>query len=492
MLNLGMVIGLIKSLAPGVDPAVIEQAVADWLDAHPEATTTVQDGSITEAKLASDVLAELGEIEGLKEAIVPIDGLVDLNDLDSDFEGLLHPPYSEDGFLMGALILSNGNIRTGNDGDRNYTVSPLIPVKPNSTIAVYVPNGKTGTTIGQIATTNNGYGVFGSDGTTPVAKVSFTEITSTIFSIKIPATAYYIRFVMYSGYNNSGTISVDKFQRAVAYFNASWQVIESESTTLTTDDFDKKPNGSIHLIKRNDGSYLTISASELSEKKILVFGDSIWGNDRSTGVDYWLKDFSGATIYNCAIGGTLICGGRAGSAAWLAFDAPNLIHAKLTDTWTDQDEYVDDVASYVKTETLPLLKSVDMTKVDVVILAYGTNDFSNHSTSAIKTAYKTVIDEILTAYPKIRILVCCPPWRMINDNDADTYENTSGETMRQMDSGIVDMAREEHVAVINMFEELPWRALTKGIYLSSDEVHPTPEGSKVYAHVIHGKLRSMY
>lgn len=68
-MNIGIVIGLIKALAPGVDPEIIEQAVMDWLDDHPEATTTVQDGSITEAKLAQDVLAELGEIEGLKEAI---------------------------------------------------------------------------------------------------------------------------------------------------------------------------------------------------------------------------------------------------------------------------------------------------------------------------------------------------------------------------------------------------------------------------------------
>lgn len=69
MMNMGIVAGLIKALAPGADPQVIEQAVTDWLDDHPEATTTVEDGSITEAKLAQDVLAELGEIEELKEAI---------------------------------------------------------------------------------------------------------------------------------------------------------------------------------------------------------------------------------------------------------------------------------------------------------------------------------------------------------------------------------------------------------------------------------------
>lgn len=42
--------------AGGVDPAVIEQAVDDWLDDHPEATTTVEDGSITRAKIANGVM----------------------------------------------------------------------------------------------------------------------------------------------------------------------------------------------------------------------------------------------------------------------------------------------------------------------------------------------------------------------------------------------------------------------------------------------------
>lgn len=35
------------------------QAVSDWLDAHPEATTTVQDGSITKAKISSSFIEEI-------------------------------------------------------------------------------------------------------------------------------------------------------------------------------------------------------------------------------------------------------------------------------------------------------------------------------------------------------------------------------------------------------------------------------------------------
>lgn len=68
-MNIGMIVGLIASLAPGVDPGDIEQAVTDWLEEHPEATTTVEDGSITEEKLAQNIISQLEDIDSLKEAI---------------------------------------------------------------------------------------------------------------------------------------------------------------------------------------------------------------------------------------------------------------------------------------------------------------------------------------------------------------------------------------------------------------------------------------
>lgn len=41
------------------DPATIKASVEDWLDDHPEATTTVEDGSITKAKLHDDLADEI-------------------------------------------------------------------------------------------------------------------------------------------------------------------------------------------------------------------------------------------------------------------------------------------------------------------------------------------------------------------------------------------------------------------------------------------------
>ena len=60
----GKVLGLDSNLDPvwmdvSIDPEDIATAVDDWLDEHPEATTTVEDGSITRAKLNSGLANEL-------------------------------------------------------------------------------------------------------------------------------------------------------------------------------------------------------------------------------------------------------------------------------------------------------------------------------------------------------------------------------------------------------------------------------------------------
>lgn len=76
MLNIAMVVSLIKELAPVADPSVIAQAVDDYLDAHPE--ITVADGSITEEKLASDVLLTLSTLESdVSDVKTAIDGVED-------------------------------------------------------------------------------------------------------------------------------------------------------------------------------------------------------------------------------------------------------------------------------------------------------------------------------------------------------------------------------------------------------------------------------
>lgn len=53
----------------GLSDDTVEQAVASWLDDHPEATTTVQDGAITKAKLDSSLKGTVDDVSDLKSAL---------------------------------------------------------------------------------------------------------------------------------------------------------------------------------------------------------------------------------------------------------------------------------------------------------------------------------------------------------------------------------------------------------------------------------------
>ena len=90
MINIAMVVGLIKALAPQIDPSDIETAVSDWLTAHPEATTTVQDGSITEEKLAADVAGILGGLQ---------DDVTDTNKAQKDITGCMPVPMVKNKYI---------------------------------------------------------------------------------------------------------------------------------------------------------------------------------------------------------------------------------------------------------------------------------------------------------------------------------------------------------------------------------------------------------
>lgn len=71
MSDTGKTIALIKALAPApeIDPEQVKQDVEDWLDDHPEATTTVQDGSITKAKLNASLQGTVDDVDALKSEL---------------------------------------------------------------------------------------------------------------------------------------------------------------------------------------------------------------------------------------------------------------------------------------------------------------------------------------------------------------------------------------------------------------------------------------
>lgn len=71
--NEGISVGLAMGLIEGaVSPSAIEGAVSDWLDDHPEATTTVADGAVSYAKLDSTLKGKADAVATLSDEIAAI------------------------------------------------------------------------------------------------------------------------------------------------------------------------------------------------------------------------------------------------------------------------------------------------------------------------------------------------------------------------------------------------------------------------------------
>ena len=107
-------------LATGItDPEAIAEAVAAWLDEHPEATTTVQDGSITGVKIADDTIpdAKLAQTGGVLSKLGAVADVVS-----NMFDGT---------YALGYAVLSNGAF-----SEAAGCVTAILPVNGGETLYI--------------------------------------------------------------------------------------------------------------------------------------------------------------------------------------------------------------------------------------------------------------------------------------------------------------------------------------------------------------------
>ena len=238
--------------------------------------------------------------------------------------------------------------------------------------------------------------------------------------------------------------------------------------------------------------------SNITERglNVLLMGDSIFGNDGEIAL-FLDEMFNSCT--NGAFGGTRVTVRSDSSDGFRYFDGINIITALCTQTWTNQDTAAASLSSTYPwiTARLTGLKNVDMSKIDLLIMDWGTNDYTAGATiEDITTAYNTVIDLLQTTYPKLRILITTPIWRYWgteadNENGDNKVYNVS--TLKEIALAIEDFMKNKRISVLNAYQNLPLSYKTALTYFdANDKTHLNTFGNKVYAYLLHGKIRSIY
>lgn len=250
------------------------------------------------------------------------------------------------------------------------------------------------------------------------------------------------------------------------------------------------------------------------KKTIVNFGDSMFGNFRDyTSISNYLSKLNGATVYNVGFGGCLMAQryisgvSESSNNAWSAFSMYNLASAICTQDFTMQDTYknygtteLNKLPDYFSAQ-VDVLKSIDFTKVDIITIAYGTNDWTNNrpiddtedgfDITTYIGALKQSIKLIQQTYPMIKILVITPIWRWFSDgSDSDSKEYTYG-TLVDYKNALVTACKKMRVPVLDSYESLSLSMYNKDTYFE-DYTHLNSFGRHMYAELIDGALRLLY
>lgn len=272
--------------------------------------------------------------------------------------------------------------------------------------------------------------------------------------------------------------------------NAIITVNEQIINTMT----DKKVLKPDIKVKRGNLDFPVMSPM-LSEKNVVFFGDSIFGMTRdSTSVAAYASQFTGATIFNVGFGGCRMAVHP--TSGYAAFSMWALADAVFNGTFTEQTNQAASGEDYFS-EQLAILKSIDFSKVDMIVIHYGTNDFTGNvaidneddddDTATLCGALRYSLRKIQTAYPKIRIFVSLPIYRKWNDTGAETYTNSNGNKLWDFCTALAGVAGEFNCPIINGYKALGIN-FTNNSAFSADGTHLNDHGRKVFGEYIGGCL----
>ena len=414
----------------------------------------------------------------------------------------LYAPTTE-GFTNNAMITSNGTPTVNETTYKSYFVTPDIPVVGGKTYTVKPTPWAASVQAKNRARAYDGNG-------TPLEVMTFTDNADGSSTFTVPTGAETIKLTIWKTSFGSTSNSIDIL---IENFNKSFMFVEGTTAPEVYEPYGKGgyrlkdieiPEKSVSLSKV-DNKDLPIFAP-LAGKKIANFGDSIFGNARPPeDVSTHLAKRTGAEVLNCAFGG---CRMSQHVGHWDAFSMYRLAYAIANNDYSLQDEALnyDDRTSYAE-EPLALIKATDFSTVDILTIGYGTNDFTGNNTldnsenpldtSTVCGALRYSIEQLLTAYPNLRIVILSLTYRFWADDnnvyteDSNSRANGKGDTILNYNAKLKEVAEEYNLPFIDNYNIGIGKFNRSQYFSATDGTHHQIEGRKLIAERLAGALNNV-
>lgn len=432
-------------------------------------TTTTYDGSAAktvEIKDAGELVTETTEVLPAYTNQIP---------LSVDASGAI---YNGVGYKSDVLLNSSGSEVSGS----GTFVSGFIPVKKGDIIRVKDTSSSAIDTSCVFTLTADKVGVANCGKT--ISDISKNALYGTI-TINGNMVTWDTSGIGYYFWNGFSWLRVTTTS-ANSVVTVNEEIVDTSQTVMTL-------NPTIKVGQENLN--FSVSAPLLADRKVVVFGDSLIGMTRDqTSVPAYTAAYTGAEVYNVGFGGCRMSVHP--TSGYAAFSMWALADAVTTGTYTTQDAQASSGSDYFP-EQLALLKSIDFSTVDMIVIHYGTNDFAanvvidnesdDDDTTTLCGALRYSLRKLMTAYPKIRIFVSVPIYRKWGDVGAETYVNSNGKKLWDFCTALAGVATEFNCAVIDGYRSLGINA-TNDAAFSSDGTHLNDHGRKAFGECIGGNL----
>lgn len=234
---------------------------------------------------------------------------------------------------------------------------------------------------------------------------------------------------------------------------------------------------------------------------IVNLGDSIFADEQGvTSVSNYIAQATGATVINGAFGGTRATDHLDG--VWDMFDLDAVVTAIADKWWWEQKLVLERESnagvfpSYFA-DTIARLEATDFSKVDIVTINHGTNDWAaGVGAMDYGLALMNSVSKLQSAYPHLRIVLIGLLGRFDN-------VKTNTDPMDAFDSCLADNSTMQGCVYINpRFYPVSGQMCLENLYnlgmneknytaYYKDGVHLNTKGRRAYANFISNTLRRM-
>lgn len=238
-------------------------------------------------------------------------------------------------------------------------------------------------------------------------------------------------------------------------------------------------------------------------KTIVCFGDSLTefqDIDNKKAYSDYIQDLTKANVVNIGIGGTqfrrrvpVVETPTTANEAYAALDIVNMVRACCEQDFAKQiaaTNYLTSNNLDANDAIIARMQTIDWSKVDVVTIFAGTNDWNNASDSwgaedssedkYTFGAINEIVRMIMTTYPHVVVYWFTPIVRWLtNDAGEKTAETFSDNlkrnntTLKEFSARIVEVVKKHHLPICDMYNTLGWNQYNfSQFFPDNDSTHP--------------------